>query len=424
MLFIYTTLLYLLIPVLLLRLIVRGLHNRAYWHRWAERFGWLPASIGRAEIWLHAVSVGEARAAIPLVEALLAKDPVRIIMTTMTPTGSDQVVRSFGDRVQHCYAPYDLPGAVRRFLDRVEPRIVVIMETELWPNILLQCEARDIHCIMANVRISQRSFTGYRRVRGFVARVLQTVDAFAVQTQSDAQRLEALGAPPERLHIAGNIKSELKLPASLQEVGQVLRREFGQERQVWVAGSTHEGEDEMILACFDALRARFPRLLLVLVPRHPERFSAVARLAERGERRVIQRSQQRGPLPDGTDVYIGDTMGDLPLLYATADVAFVGGSLVPHGGHNILEPCATGTPVVFGPHMFNFAELSALALRHEAGIQVNDADELTAAVDRLLRDANLRFRMGEAGKRIIEQSKGAVARTMALIEQAGSSRAP
>ena len=224
----------------------------------------------------------------------------------------------------------------------------------------------------------------------------------------------------DRLHVTGNMKFEMKLPASLNEVGQVLRREWGQERPVWVAGSTHEGEDELILDCFDELKAQFADLLLVLVPRHPERFASVARLAERGDRRVAVRSRHQGPLPNEVDVYIGDTMGELSLLYSAADVAFVGGSLVPHGGHNILEPCATGTPVVFGPHMFNFNEISTQAVRREAGVQVKDRGELSAALDRLLRDANLRFRMAEAGKRMIEENKGAVARTMALIKAAES----
>jgi len=417
MLTVYTTVLYLLVPVLLVRLFVRGLRNQAYWRRWGERFGKVQDVTGPADVWLHAVSVGEARAAIPLVEALLARNDLKVLVTAMTPTGSEQVLRAFGTRVQHCYVPYDLPSVVRRFLDVVRPRVAVIMETEMWPNILLQCAARDIHCVMANVRISPRSFAGYRRVQNLSARILQAVDAFAVQTDTDRQRLLTLGAPAEKLHLVGNMKFEMDLPASLSEVAQVLRREWGQDRPVWVAGSVHEGEDEQVLKSFDELKSRYANLLLVLVPRRPERFNTVARLAERGGRTVVQRSQHNGLLPEDVDVYIGDTMGELPLLYSAADVAFVGGSLIAHGGHNILEPCATGTPVIFGPHMFNFEEIARQAIQRDAGRQVQNAQELSAAVDHLLRDPNLRFHIGENGKKMVSENKGAVAKTLALIEQ-------
>ncbi len=414
--FLYTILLYLLTPILLLRLIVRGFRNPAYWQRWEERLGLASHVAKPVDIWLHAVSVGEVRASIPLLEAVMERG-FKVLVTNMTPTGSDEVKRQLGDRVQHCYVPYDIHGAVRRFLHMAQPRVAVIMETELWPNLLHQCRRRGVYVVLANVRISPRSFRGYQRVRGFVAQVLANVNVFAVQTELDAQRLRVLGAPGDRLHICGNMKFDIEQPASLVEVAQVLRRNWGQGRVVWVAGSVHEGEDEQVLQSYDELKSLHSELLLVIVPRRPERFGTVARLAERGGRVVVQRSQHKGPLSGEVDIYIGDTMGELSLFYLAAEIAFVGGSLIPHGGQNILEPCAAGTPVVFGPYMFNFREISVQALQCGAGKQVKDQQELTAVIDQLLRDPNLRFRMGEAGKKMVEDNKGAVAKTMALVEQ-------
>lgn len=402
-----------MLPVILGRLVVRGFRNPEYWHRWGERFGFI--EVGEpVQLWVHAVSVGEARAAAPLINHLLSNSGSRIIVTTMTPTGSDEVARLFGERVLHRYAPYDYPGAVERFLLAIRPKTVVIMETEIWPNIISACAQNGIGVLFANLRLSERSFQRYKRIRGLIGSTLEKVDRFAVQTPLDAKHLRELGAAEQKVGVTGSIKFEVRIPASLREVAQVLRREWGQERPVWVAGSTHEGEDEVILEVYEKLKLQYNNLLLVLVPRHPERFSQVTRLARKSGHAVICRSESRGMM-GAPDIYIGDTMGELTLLYAAADIAFVGGSLVPHGGHNVLEPSALGIPAVFGPYMFNFREISQLALERGAGFQVKDKSELLSIIKDLLADPNLRFKTGEAGRSLISENKGALERTLDLF---------
>ncbi len=416
----YTWLLRLLVPVILLRLFLRGWRNRDYWRRVPERFGFVATPVQEAPIiWIHAVSVGEARAALPLVRALAQQHPEhRVWLTTMTPTGSATVRSLFGERVAHSYVPYDLPSAIERFLERVRPVGVIIMETEIWPNLYQRLAARGVPIVMANVRISERSFRRYRKLKGLICATLARVSAFAAQSQADAERLRALGAPARAVHVTGSIKFELELPASLHEAAQVLRREWGAERPVWVAGSTHEGEEALLLEAYRALKGSFPNALLVIVPRHPERFGAVARLARRQGLRTALRSQTQGAALDpAVEVLVGDSMGELMLFYGAADVAFIGGSLVPKGGQNLLEAAALGKPVVFGPHMFNFREIAALALRRGAAVAVNDAAALPAAIGDFLGNAHRRFAAGEAGRRLIEEHRGALARTMALVEK-------
>jgi len=441
----YTLFLHLILPVALARTAWRGLRNRGYWRRWSERFGFPPPTAmdgGSAEnagavlpptamdggsvehagaqpplLWLHAVSVGEVRAAAPLARALLDRHPDhRLLVTTMTPTGSDQVRQLLGARVAHCYAPYDLPTAVRRFLDRTAPRAALIMETELWPNLFAECRARGIPVLVANARMSERSMRRYLRFAGLTRATLEDVAVLAVQSQAEAGRFRALGAPAGRIHVTGSIKFDLELPASLREAGEVLRDQWGRNRRVWIAASTHEGEDEPVLAAFDALRQRDPGLLLVLVPRHPERFAAVARLARKGGRVVALKSEQHGVLDPQVAVLIGDTMGDLQRMYIASDVAFVGGSLVRSGGHNLLEASAAGVPVVFGPHMFNFEEIARLVLEAGAGAQVHGPGALAGTVLAYLEDANQRATAGEAALRLMAQHRGALDRTLEQIE--------
>jgi len=409
----YTLFLYLFLPVILIRLLVRGFRNPDYWHRWGERFGRISLDAS-TDVWIHAVSVGEARAAAPLIQSLLSDRALKIIVTTMTPTGTDEVKRLFGDSVSHRYAPYDYPGSVDRFLDAVQPGVVIIMETEIWPNIISICSSRGIPVLFANLRLSDKSFQKYKIVRGVMAAVLQKVSCFAVQSPIDSRHLQELGALPEAIHVTGSIKFEVRIPASLIEVAQVLRREWGQERPVWIAGSTHEGEDEIALDTFKKLRERYSDLILVLVPRHPERFAAVTRLARKSGYRVACRSESRRSM-ENADVYVGDTMGDLTLLYAASDIALVGGSMIPHGGHNVLEPCALGVPVIFGPHMFNFREISRLTLARGAGVQVRNEQELFDTVNNFLADPNLRFKTGEAGRDLIKENKGALHKTLSLF---------
>jgi 3-deoxy-D-manno-octulosonic-acid transferase len=417
------------------RLAWRGFRNPDYWRRIPERFGFITmhrdVQVSRAQdaqerplpaaprhIWIHAVSVGEARAAAPLVKALFDRYPDhRILITTMTPTGSATVRQLFGGQVAHCYVPYDYPSAVRRFLDRTRPELAFIMETELWPNIFHLCRARGIPVLVTNARMSDASMQRYLKFAHLTRATLAQVSLIAAQSAADAQRLVNLGAEAARVQVTGSIKFELALPASLREAAEVLRGAWGRARPVWIAASTHEGEDEPVLTAFAELKRRFPDLLLVLVPRHPERFASVVRRARKSGFNVAQRSQQHAALAPAVEILIGDTMGELQLFFAAADVAFVGGSLVPTGGHNLLEPAAVGVPSVFGPHMFNFAEIAALTLERGAGVQVADSAGLVRAVTEFLENPDRRFEAGEAGRRLVEENRGALEHTLRLVSQ-------
>lgn len=412
----YTLLLYAALPIVLLRLWLRGARNPAYRRRWSERFGFFPHTPVDGAIWIHAVSVGEAIAAFPLVERLRERHPERpLVFTTTTPTGSERVVRRFGTAVHHGYLPYDLPGAVARFLDRTRPALAVILETELWPNMYAACAARRIPLVVANARLSERSAAGYRRVARLTRATLERVTLIAAQGEADAARLLALGAPAARVRVTGNLKFDLTPPADLAEHGATLRDSWGALRPVWIAASTHEGEEEQILDAYTVARARVPRLLLVLVPRHPERFDRVAALCAARGYTVVRRSEQR-PCDAGTDVFLGDSMGELMLFYAAADIAFIGGSLVPTGGHNPLEPAALARPVLHGPHMFNFAEIDRRLREAGGSREVADAGALARAVaDCLLEPAACRA-SGERARAFVAQNRGALERLLQIIE--------
>ena len=411
----YTALIVGAAPLVLLNLARRGLRNRAYWRRWGERFGRgaLPED---CPVWIHAVSVGEVQAAVPLVRRVLERYPgLRVLVTTTTPTGSERVRAAFGTEVEHVYAAYDLPGAVGRFLDRVRPRLAVFMETELWPNTLRLCAERAIPVVLANARLSERSARGYARFPGVVGPMLGRIGAIAAQARPDADRFLALGVPGERVQVTGSLKFDVPLPASLREQAEALRRQWGADRSVWVAASTHEGEEKRVLEAFDRLLQHCPDSLLVLVPRHPERFARVLALARRMGFRVVQRTRA-GEDATQAQVFLGDTMGELPLFFAAADVAFVGGSLVPTGGHNLLEPAALGVPVLFGPHVFNFAEVSGMLVERGAGRQVGGARELAALVCELFQDPDRRHAMGESAREAVVENRGALERLMAVLE--------
>jgi 3-deoxy-D-manno-octulosonic-acid transferase len=309
---------------------------------------------------------------------------------------------------------------VARFLGRVRPRLAVVMETELWPNLFRRCGVRRTPLVLANARLSARSARGYRRVASLTSATLQDVTRIAAQSGGDAARLVALGVPAERVAVTGNIKFDITLPDRLPQLAMALRVSFGR-RPVWIAGSTHEGEERMLLEAHAALRRRYPDLLLVLVPRHPERFAAVAALATRQGFRLARRSVLDDPA--GAAVYLGDTMGELQLLYAAADIAFVGGSLVPTGGHNLLEPAALGRPVLCGPYLFNFTAIAELLIEAGAATQVATSGELAAAVITLLEDPARRQAIGDAGQRVVAANRGALDRLEAmLLEELGIDR--
>ncbi len=415
----YSIAAYLALPWVILRLIWRGLRYPAYFGRWRERFGFVDKEDARRVIWVHAVSVGEVKTSVALVEELLLKYPRhRVMITTMTPTGSSQVRKIFGGRVSHSYVPYDLPDAVRRFLDRVHPEFAIIAETEFWPNIFRICHERDIPLLLVNVRVSQSSMRGYLRFPRFTREMLRRACVMGVQSQIDAQRLRNMGAPERLVGVTGNLKFDVELPAGLEQRAAQLRTAWGEKRLVWIAASTHDGEERKVLAAFAALRQLFPELLLVVVPRHPERFGAVARLCARAGYRIALRSEHQGPLADDVDVLVGDTMGELQLFYAASDVAYIGGSLVAKGGQNVLESAAVGVPVIFGPHMFNFEEISAMTLDRGAGRQVHDVDGLVEAVAQLFEQPALRRAMGESGRAMVAENRGALEATVQLVQSA------
>ena len=413
---IYSVLMYLMVPLFVWRLFRRGFNARDYWQRWGERFGYSDQPELMDSIWVHAVSVGEVQAAVPLIEHFLQQDKAYpVVVTTTTPTGSSRVKRLFGDRVHHVYAPYDLPDAVNRFLNRINPSKVVVMETEIWPNMITWCFKRNVPLILANARLSERSAKGYRRVPRLGKLATRRIRLIAAQSESDKQRLISIGATEEQITVTGSIKMDVDLPASLREQGAVLRRRLGIDRAIWVAASTHEGEEEQVLKACRQIRQQTPDSLLVLVPRHPERADTVEVLCKREGYGVMRRSADRGA-DDVKDIYLVDTLGELTQFFAACDVAYIGGSLVPVGGHNMIEASALGVAVVFGPHLFNFQEISTQLLEADAARIIHDSDALAGTVTELLADANLRHQLGENGKHFIEANRGALQRLIALIE--------
>lgn len=414
---IYTIILALLSPLALLRIWWRGRRSPGYRERWQQRLGHISRPNGGPLIWVHAVSVGEAQAAQPLIRRLLANYPAhRIYVSTTTPTGSERVRRLFGDEVDHGYFPFDLPHIVGRYLDVLHPDVVLVMETEIWPNLLAECERRSVPIMLINARLSARSERGYRWAGSLTYESLQRIQRIAVQSEPDRERFIALGAPAERVVITGSLKFDIRLPASIMEQAEVLRLGWGMDRPVWVAASTHDGEEQQVLEAHKEILKHYPEALLVLVPRHPERFDAVADLVGTKGFGYLRRSRE--PCAEmSCQVYVGDTMGELPVFYAAADVAYVGGSLVEVGGHNILEPAALGVPVVFGPHMFNFSAISELFLDQEAARQATDAEELADCVSRWMADSGERARVGDNGRRVVEANRGALEATMRLVEE-------
>ena len=420
----YTLAHYLMLPFVLLYLCWRGLKNAEYWRHWDQRFGFIEQiPEGQRLLWIHAVSVGEAQAAVPLVRMLRLQYPeAQLLMTTTTPTGAHRVRQAFDRDVSHCYVPYDVPGAVRRFLDRAHPELAIIMETELWPNTFTACRHRSIPVLVANARLSERAALRYQRISALVRTLLASVSAVAAQTAADAERFIALGTAPEKVTVTGSIKFDFEVPAGLLPAARAARAYWGSQRPVWIAASTHEAEDEQVLEAFSRVLRALSDTLLVLVPRHPERFAKVAALCRRHGYDTALRSQQPGAC-NTVDVFIGDSMGELLLFYGASDVAFVGGSLVPVGGHNPLEPAALGIPIVMGPHLFNFADISTRLDAVGAAQIVHSAKELADVIIELLQDRDRRQHMGEQGKRFVEQNRGALEQVLTLIDRLMTERA-
>ncbi|WP_286790382.1 MULTISPECIES: lipid IV(A) 3-deoxy-D-manno-octulosonic acid transferase [unclassified Pseudomonas] len=407
----YSLLFYIALPFIAVRLVLRSCKAPLYRQRMGERFSLGLPPMRPGGLWIHAVSVGESIAAAPMVRALIERHPdLPVTVTCMTPTGSERIRALFGDQVQHCYLPYDVPCAVARFLDHVRPTLAVIMETELWPNYIHQCSRRGIPVALANARLSARSAKGYGRLEGVTRPMLSSMDWIAVQTSAEAERFTSLGARPECVTVTGSIKFDLSIDPALISRAEVLREAWG-HRPVWIAASTHAGEDKILLAAHTRLRQHLPDALMILVPRHPERFDDVYKHCQQSQLSTARRSKDE-PVAHDTAVYLGDTMGELLFLYAAADVAFVGGSLIERGGHNLLEPAALGKPVLSGPHVFNFLDIAAQLRDAQALRDVRSAEDIAEALQLLLMDEHVAGQMRQGGLAVLKANQGALQRLL------------
>lgn len=404
----YTLLLYLLMPLVLLRLWWRGRKNPAYRKRTGERFGFYDRTLPQDCIWIHAVSVGESQATQPIMRWIAENYPdVPVVISTTTPTGAERIQQMYRDTVEHIYFPYDLPFAIRRVLKTLRPQLLIIMETEIWPNLMTQCKRRDVPVVLANARLSAPSAKGYGRIPSLITPAIRRFTQIAAQNDADASRFMKLGAPSDKVHVCGSVKFDVRIPASVREHGELLRTAWGTGRHVWVAASTHPGEDEILLDVHNAILEKYPDALLVLTPRHPERFDDVAALVESRGFGYCRRSKMPVCKAE-SQVYLGDTMGELTVFFAAADVAFVAGSLMPIGGHNVLEPASLGLPVIVGPHMKNFLSITNLMLESGGLTQVEDSDALTTALLDLFDHAEKRTAMGQAGLEVVNRNQGAL----------------
>jgi 3-deoxy-D-manno-octulosonic-acid transferase len=411
----YSLLIYLLqIPVAAYWL-ARALLNRSYRDRLGQRFGIGYPKLGKC-IWIHAVSVGEVQAAVPLIRAIGKRFPDHnMLITTVTPTGAAHVKSVFGDSVHHCYIPFEMPAAVDRFFYSVNPELALVMETEIWPNLYQGCGVRDIPLILVSARISPRSVVSYRRFLPLFRDTLSHGIIIAAQSNADADRFRSLGASPVRTWVTGNIKFDIEMPEDLEQRGVEFRQQTLGDRPVWIAASTHDQEEQQVLTAHSQLLVDYPDLLLVLVPRHPQRFSTVSDLISKQQLQKVARTENR-PCDAATNVFLGDTMGELPLFYAASDIAFVGGSLVPVGGHNLLEPAALGLPLISGPHVYNAQEISDMFIELGACHIVIDASQLVSAVSGLLSDPAAAQEQGGRGRDIVRRNRGALARLLTLLE--------
>jgi 3-deoxy-D-manno-octulosonic-acid transferase len=415
--FLYILIAYLIAPLWIGALALRGFRDQTHWRGFSQRFG-LGAVVRAPSIWMHAVSVGEVQAAAPLIEALLKRFPdIPLVLTTVTPTGRVRAEAMFKQRVDVRFVPIDWPGSVQRFFQRVRPRLAIILETEIWPNLYHRCGRLGVPLVLASARISPRSVGSYRRLVGLFRETLSHGIFIAAQSPEDAERFRSIGASPERTHVIGNIKFDFGYPPDIETRGHELRQMLGPHRPVWVAGSTHEKEEELLLAAHRQVRERFSNALLVLVPRHPPRFGEVATLLREQGTRHVRRTSAMPVTPD-TEVYLLDTLGELPPFYAAGDVAFVGGSLGVDdiGGHNLLEPAALSLPIIAGPHNFNSADVARMLGERGALRIVHDPRELAAVVGALLADPTARATMGAAARKTVDDNRGAVGRLMRFIE--------
>ncbi|HEY2567669.1 MAG TPA: lipid IV(A) 3-deoxy-D-manno-octulosonic acid transferase [Candidatus Aquirickettsiella sp.] len=415
--FLYTIIFYLLLPFILLRLWIKNRpipNGLQFWH---ERLGFGLRPFLPGGIWVHAVSVGESMAAIPLIKLLQQRYPVTpITVTNETKTGAERIRAELGDSVTQLYFPYDLPLVLRRFFKALQPKLLILIETELWPNLLVSCQLYQVPVVLVNARLSERSAKSYRRILPLMRKMLNSINAIAAQFQADADRFIALGFPAEKMRVTGSLKFDVILPLHLTEQAQHWRKIWGENRPVWIAASTHPGEEELILQAFTEARRFYPDLLLVSIPRHVDRVPQLEQLYNSQTYKIIKRSDQNQSKMIDADIFIGDTMGELLIFYAAADLVFVGGSLVEKGGQNPLEPAAIGLPILTGPYTFNFATITEQLKQRHVEIQVTNAKELAEQVIALLSDPERRLQMSHEAKKFVAENKGSVLKQMQLIE--------
>ena len=431
MFYLYNFLLYLLLPVLFIRLILKQAKSKDYQKfsqrgRWKERLGFTPEFVFKTQpIWIHTVSVGEFIAILPLITLLQKKHPdIPIIITTTTMTGSDQVINRFGNTVSHVYIPWDLPNSMARFYQKIKPRMALIMETEIWPNLLFEAKKAQIPVFLINARMSEKSANSYGRISGLTQTMLQHFSYICVQSKNDMQRFLALGAEQNKLSITGNIKFDLTINKDLINCAKQLKQQLlWQDQEILLASSTHPGEDELILESFYQLRLKYPKLKLILVPRHPERFKQVEILANKSNGKKIQwlvtkrskiNSKQE---PFNADILIGDSLGEMILYYSLATTVIMGGTFVSHGGHNILEPAALGKPVFYGPSMYNFASINSMFLSFNASIQVKDIAELTSLLSAYLEKPQDLEDLGKRAKNLLEENAGSKNKIYQILQE-------
>jgi 3-deoxy-D-manno-octulosonic-acid transferase len=413
--YLYSAVFYLIIPFILLRLFWRGFKTPEHRRRWSERFALYHESHSQGVIWFHAVSVGEVEALFPLVKAMQTQHPdTPILITTMTPTGSARVKAVLQDSVSHVYVPYDLPDAVYRFMQHFKPIVAVMIETELWPNLFAYCGKHNISLYIVNARIAAKSVTNYQKLSAWIQPALAQVRFIATQTQADAEHFIAIGAKPDKVKNLGNIKFDVEIPQTTIEQGLQLKAQLFHNRFVWLIASTHKDEEIIFLRLYQTLKAQIPELLLVMVPRHQQRFAEVKKLCEAQLNTVTRTANTM--VTTTTDVYLVDTIGELKLFYATADIAFVGGSMVSAGGHNILEAAAVGVPVLFGPFMANFKAIADGVLQQQAAIQCQTEQDVLNAVLALYQQPETRAELIANGKLFMHSNQGAVTKIVQLLE--------
>lgn len=414
--FIYAVLTYSLLPFYVFFWIAKGVINNSYWDRINQRFGFGYPNLDKGTIWIHAVSVGEVQASVPLVEALKVRHPDKeILITTVTPTGAQQIRKTFKNSVYHCYIPFETSFSIKAFFDAVRPSIALILETEIWPNLYNECGVRKIPLILVSARISAKSLKNYKRLLLLFRETLSHGILIAAQSSVDAKRFISLGADKDKTWVMGNIKFDFNLPVDMDVKGINLRsKEFG-DRPVWIAASTHEGEEVEILKAHREILKTIRNMLLIIVPRHPERFAKVEQLIKTKKWSYTTRSSTQS-VADTCEVYLLDSMGELLLFYSASDVAFVGGSLVPIGGHNLLEPASLALPILTGAYMFNQQEMTDLLL--EAGA-VKIVKDKTGIIDNVLsfhHDKVTSKSLGAKARIIVQENKGALGSLMKRLD--------